>query len=365
LSSITFVSPGPISTYATSQRAFYFAQYLAEREFEVNFISRYSKLDQTKFGSEYNGVKIYSEPFPFRLWRMKQVDGIIHCIKPQILSATPTLFSSFVFKRRFVLEMDEWDELLAENIRRPLIKLLQDQSARHAEAILVGSSFLKEIFSKWRKKLFLFPYAVDLNYYDKTKVGWEKIREKISADFVVLYSGWLIPRYDVDLIIKAADFLTKEFTNIKFVIVGKGPMKPILEKQVRNRDLERFFLFTGYVKRELLAKFQTAADVLVFPIRLNFYNLARNPQKLYEYMASGRVIVTNPIREIRHSLGTNTFYFKFNDPKDFAKKIRYALLNPTISSKKAKNARIEVESRFNLVSYARKLLKIYAHLSNK
>ena len=240
---------------------------------------------------------------------MKRLNGIIHCIKPQLSSATPTLFSSFAFKQRFLLEMDEWDEILAKNMLRPIIKVLQDQSIQHAKAILVGSLFLRDIFSKWEEKTFLFPYTVDLNYYDKTKVGWEKIRERLSKDLVVLYSGWLIPRYDVDLIIGAADHLIKEFANIKFVIVGTGPMKPILEKLVRIKGLKQFFLFTGYVKRELIAKFQSAADVLVFPIRMNLHNLARNPQKLYEYMASGRIIVTNPIREVRHSLGTNGLYF--------------------------------------------------------
>jgi glycosyltransferase involved in cell wall biosynthesis len=81
--------------------------------------------------------------------------------------------------------------------------------------------------------------------------------------------------------------------------------------------LEDSIQFCGFVPDELVPKYLSAADALVFPIRDNWWNRARCPGKVYQFMAAMVPIVTNPVGEVWEALGNRAWYFKDRDVDDF------------------------------------------------
>jgi len=68
-----------------------------------------------------------------------------------------------------------------------------------------------------------------------------------------------------------------------------------------------------------------AADVLLLPIRDTVLNRSRSPNKLFQYIAVRRPIVTNRLENIYEAVGDDALYFDFASDEDFVRRIGEAL----------------------------------------
>ncbi len=111
-----------------------------------------------------------------------------------------------------------------------------------------------------------------------------------------------------------------------------------------------------HVKRERLALYYRAADVLVMPFpNTHHYAHEMSPLKLFEYMASGTPIITTDLPSIREILDKNMAYFvKPNDTNEMQDSIFKALTDLPQAQQLAKRAHSRVidntwENRSNVV----------------
>jgi len=127
--------------------------------------------------------------------------------------------------------------------------------------------------------------GVNLDFFKTT--DRENTRKNWKANGpIMLFAGWLIPRKRLDLVLA----VTKEIPSIKTVIVGDGPLKGELEKQVIDDGLADRVLFVGQKKPTDMPAMYSAADVLLLPSdREGWANV------LLESMACGTPVVTRNV----------------------------------------------------------------------
>lgn len=110
-------------------------------------------------------------------------------------------------------------------------------------------------------------------------------------DFVIGYVGSMKDRHAIEEVILAVERLEK---NIKLMLVGDGPKRERLEELSHQRGVEDRVIFTGYVEHHHVAKYIAACDVMYGAM---YPEYVANPIKCYEYLASGRPIITDRKKE--------------------------------------------------------------------
>ena len=180
----------------------------------------------------------------------------------------------------------------------------------------------------------------------------------IDSKFLLLFQGVLRPGQGINRVLRAIVSLP----NVAFVVVGDGPDKPEIEKQVRELGLESRVIFTGAVSPDKLAGYTAGADagvMLIEPLALNSY-LAL-PQKLFQYISAGVPPIVSNLPELRRTVDENNLGLVLGETsteKD-TKAIDEFLQNSLGQAKKAchiagKKFRWEIEGR--------KLIEIYKRL---
>jgi len=104
--------------------------------------------------------------------------------------------------------------------------------------------------------------------------------------FVVAYSGNMGLAHPFDAVLDAAAALAAERPEVLFLLVGAGPRKADLRRQVRRRGLSNV-RFLPFQPRERLAESLSAADLHLVTMRPELEGLVV-PSKLYGALAAGR-----------------------------------------------------------------------------
>jgi glycosyltransferase involved in cell wall biosynthesis len=146
-----------------------------------------------------------------------------------------------------------------------------------------------------------------------------KLRKKWGAapeDPVLLYVGRVAAEKNLELFVKSYKQLRKKHPRIRAVIVGDGPEKDALRKEMPDAH------FAGTLQGEQLAAHYASADLFLFPsLSETFGNVVT------EAMASGLVTLAfnyaAPKLYIKD--GFNGFTAKLNKEKDFLRKAEQIL----------------------------------------
>ncbi len=117
------------------------------------------------------------------------------------------------------------------------------------------------------RKYFNVPYYSNLNRFTPIRNGSDSHDKAIKF----LYSGSLIYRKGVDLLALAFSRLADEFSHIQLDLVGEGPLRPKLERQLLKHQARVHFW--GFRSWQELPKFYCGSDVLCVPSRYDGWGL--------------------------------------------------------------------------------------------
>jgi phosphatidylinositol alpha-1,6-mannosyltransferase len=145
------------------------------------------------------------------------------------------------------------------SIKRMFGKFLISKS----DLLFMSNTFVKEKLLEMgfkEDRVVKIPFGVNLG---KRLVTSKKQRENNKKN--ILTVGRLVERKGHDVVIKALPLVLKKFPNVKYIIVGEGPMerglKDLVESMVLNQSVE----FCGEVKN--IETFYQNCDVFVMPSR--------------------------------------------------------------------------------------------------
>jgi glycosyltransferase involved in cell wall biosynthesis len=105
------------------------------------------------------------------------------------------------------------------------------------------------------------------------------------------------------------------------VIIGDGDAAPNLRELARELEIEQFAWFTGRISDRDLKAYLSTVHVCVHPDPLKSLNDRSTMNKMMEYMAFGKPIVTFDLREARYPAQDAASSAKPNDELDFEKEV--------------------------------------------
>lgn len=211
---------------------------------------------------------------------------------------------SKIYKVSFIMEVrDIWPQTLIDmgiSKWHPFILflgLLEKYLYRKADKIISNLPYAYEHIEKYvlKEKIVWISNGVDLdniNYIEKPKTN----------KFIISYTGAIGVANNLGLLVDVAERL-KNKKDIIFRIVGDGAEKEKLKHQIEIKELKNISIEKSVPKYEVSEILQSSDVLFLSLIDSQLYRFGISLNKLFDYMASGRVIIfsgnpkNNPIRD--------------------------------------------------------------------
>lgn len=202
-----------------------------------------------------------------------------------MLCGVPVIIHTFhghVFKHYF----SPFKEKLFINIERFL--------AKKTDALVALNHELSEEIQQFgvgRPEQFVtVALGIPLQDYANTprKNGVFRHKYQLSKAPLIGLVGRLTAIKNIDLLIEVAHQLTQRFSNIQFALIGDGEEKARLQQKIIQLDLQKHFLFTGWIQD--LRDVYSDLDALV----ITSHNEG-TPVSLIEAMAAGCPVISTQV----------------------------------------------------------------------
>lgn len=232
--------------------------------------------------------------------RQKYDVSLTFAISPITQVYAALLHKKILGSRAFLWVQDLWPEsvVAAGKVHSKFIYQILNQLVRNIYKKVDGICIQSEAFESsilekgnYKHKISYIPnWAEDL-FTTKTSVNEERFQKKIPKGFVVMFAGNIGESQDFESILQAA-VCTKEYENIKWVVVGDGRKKEYVQKKINEFGLNDTFVLMGRYPLEDMPDLFVHADVMLVALKnINVFSLTI-PSKIQSYMAFGKPIVS-------------------------------------------------------------------------
>jgi len=190
---------------------------------------------------------------------------------------------------------------------------------------------------------------------------------KKGRKYMVCYLGVMGPQDGVDYLLRSIEFITGNHrrNDILFVLIGGGDSFNDLKKMSSELGVQEHTLFTGRIPDEELVRYLSTADVCVGPDPKNELNNNSTMNKIMEYMAMAKPIVSFDLKETRFSSQSAALYARPNDTKDFANKILELLGDEKKRREMGEYGRKRIEEKLAWSHTKKELIKAYEKVFSK
>jgi len=205
-------------------------------------------------------------------------------------------------------------------IKKSIYKKMEKELNKRTDKIIFVSSCIKNLYQREQilpENNWTIVYnGIDLDYSNFFLNNKESIKKNISKkyhlenDKVVTFVGRFSIQKGLIYLINSAIEIVKNFSNIKFILVGDGKEKKCILDKIRRYNLEKYFLLTGFQEQNEVYKILVSSDIFVLP---SIYELF--PYTTLEAMSLGVPIVATNVGGNNEIIQENTNGFLV-PPKD-------------------------------------------------
>lgn len=229
-----------------------------------------------------------------------EYDAIYCTIPANNVAAT---VSKYCKKRNipFIVDVEDlWPEAMQMVFKMPVISdILYYPMKRDAEIVyrnadaVIGTSddYTNRAFKKRRKDIPAQTVYVgcDLDVFDVGAEKYMKEIEKQGEEFWVSYAGSIGTSYDIrTLILSASEIQKKGYAQIKFKIMGTGPLLDEMRALVKEQKCDNVEIL-GYVEYQKMAAYLAKSDIVVNSFVKGAPQSIVN--KIGDYLASGSAMI--------------------------------------------------------------------------
>lgn len=231
-----------------------------------------------------------------------------------------------------------------------------------ADRVIVCSQSMKneicDHFNLPRDKVDVIPNAIDPTKY-QTSVDRGAVRQRYEVGWgekLVLCVGRLVPQKGIEYFIRAIPLIARRHPEAKYVIVGEGWSRDILEAEARaSRNADKI-RFTGFASDKEVVDLMTSADVLVVPSIYEPFGIVA-----LEGMATGVPVVASRVgglAEVIDHERTGIFVYP-RSPESIAWGIDRILSDPDHAKWLAENAKEKLHKAYSWEAVAMKTVEVY------
>lgn len=185
---------------------------------------------------------------------------------------------------------------------------------------------------------------------------------KRGKQHLLCYLGVMGPQDGVDYALRSLAKLRDDLgrTDWHAVFVGAGDAFDTMVELSRRLGLSEQVQFTGRIPDAELVRYLSTADVCLSPDPRNPLNDVSTMNKVMEYMAMGKPIVSFDLKEARVSAGDAAVYAPANDEAQFARHIAVLLDDPEKRARMGKLGQERVGGELSWQNSQTSLLAAYA-----
>ncbi len=164
--------------------------------------------------------------------------------------------------------------------------------------------------------------------------------DHLVIGFVGSFHYW----HGVENLIRIIEATVQKHHRVKFLMVGDGgPLKQSLGEFISSNGLAGKVHLTGLVKHQEIPRYIAAMDIVLAPyprLKFDYYS----PVKLYEYLSSGRAVVSSRMGQIGEVIrdGENGFLCEPDDISAMTRKITTLIESPELIQRVGAQARADV-----------------------
>lgn len=307
----------------------------------------------TRFYSHY----VFGKNLKKYLNGLNKTPDIIYCSVPSLDSGNVVAKFAKKNKIRFIVDVqDLWPEsfkmvlnipFVSDIVFSPMMKKANYIYGQADDIVAVSETYVNratKVNNKFKNKLSAF-LGTDLNYFDECK---NKNKVEYNDDVIrIAYIGTLGHSYDIKSTIDALRILKdKGISNLKFIVMGNGPLKKEFEEYAENSKID--YEFTGRLDYDIMVGRLCACDIVVNPIVGK--SVASIINKVGDYAASGLPVINTQESDEYKKIVEN-YNIGFNcingDAIDMSKKIENLINNKVLRLEMGKNNRILAEEKFD------------------
>lgn len=188
------------------------------------------------------------------------------------------------------------------------------------------------------------PNGTDLSQYqDLPDAATARQMLSFPEKLTVGYTGHFYQGRGTDLLLA----LAKAFPEVNFLWVGGNPADvQSWQEQLKQEGVQNIIL-TGFIANTLLPLYQAASEILVMPYETSISgsgggNSAEicSPMKMFDYLATGRVILTSDLPVFHEVLNEkNAVFCPPEDPEAWQKQLSVLFENPSLRESLSMQAR--------------------------
>jgi glycosyltransferase involved in cell wall biosynthesis len=202
-------------------------------------------------------------------------------------------------------------------------RTLVERASRRATAIITASRELADVVEAVGvdpAKVFPIPNAISPRQLDVPEPE-TPVRPRFGAgpdDFVAMTVRRLYPKNGVQYAVRAVPHCLERIPNFRLIIIGDGPLRPDIERTVRELNIQDRVMFLGTLPNSELPLYMKEADIGIFPSLAEATSIAA-----LEFMAVGTPVVASRVGGLPEIVrdGVTGFLFdlgfttsRYNDP---------------------------------------------------
>ncbi len=254
----------------------------------------------------------------------------------------------------------------------PISEYFQTRLSNHI--IVVSEGISKNLIANFKnisQKIFVIENGADTGiYFPRDRLESCKATGLDPTKRYIVFSGRFQKWQGLETLIESAVEVTKVYPDVRFLLIGDGPMRETAELQITEFGLTSKFVLKGWQTPEKLSLYLAASDICVAPYSplaaLNPAELKHgsssvlmkcSPLKIFTYMAMGKPVVASGFRDGGHRLKEwNTgISFEPGNSDQLSQALLTLLNDQSLSEKLGQNAVARVRQHHTWTIVAEKI----------
>ena len=183
----------------------------------------------------------------------------------------------------------------------------------------------------------------------------------------ILSVGRLTEMKGREYAIKAVAKIIGKFPNVRYNIVGDGPLRQLLQKLIQDLDAAHSISLLGWVSSDQLDSLYKSSHIFLHPsVKASDGNMEGQGVVLLEALAYGLPVVATNHGAFPETVPDSAagFLVPERDPDALAERLEYLISNPQAWPQLGKTGRQHVEDNYDIKALNQKLAKIYHDLTH-
>jgi glycosyltransferase involved in cell wall biosynthesis len=233
-------------------------------------------------------------------------------------------------------------------------------------SFVVSEPIIRYLKMHRSNNLYLTPHCVDLKRFSRptfSVIHDEISRKKEQGYFIVCYTGWVSEERGLSTMLESLYISLTKDNKILFLVAGSDIQHT---REISNyfieRDFEKNLICLGKIEYDHIPGVIALSDVCLSILEDNPVYQMSPPQKVIEYMASGKPVIANEI-QTHAMLITDEFdgFLTENNPDMISDRILFLKKNPEIYELMSKNV-LETASKFETSQVYNEMKDVITHV---